>query len=332
MMDKRTRIETVLAGRRPDRPPVSFWHHFPESQRAGQPAADAHLRFLDRYDVDFLKVMNDHLFPRGDVPIVAGVADLKKIVPQPSDAGELAGQLDVIAKLATAVGRDLPLCTTVFGPWSTLRQWTRPPSTRHGPPSLDVSDDRDEMLARLLAEDRAAVGGALETIATTLADFARACVAAGADGIFLSVRDDWVDTPANGPETYAQLVRPADLLLLDAVREASFNILHICGRPQDFRGLADYPVHVLNWADRAAGPSLAFARDRVRPALAGGVDNLDTLPNKKPGDVAAEVRDAVRQAGERPILITPGCTFDPVTVPPANLDAMIEAVGTAYAT
>ena len=331
MSDKRTRVETVLVGRRPDRPPVSFWHHFTEAQRAGQAAVDAHLHFLERYDVDFLKVMNDHLFPRGDVPIVQSVAALKKIRPQAADAGELASQLDVIAKLAAAVGEQLPMCTTVFGPWSTLRQWTRPPSTAHGPPSLDASDDRDETLSRLLTEDRQAVRGALEAIAATLADFARACVQAGADGIFLSVRDDWVNTPTNGPDTYAELVRPADRMLLDAVGHATFNMLHICGRPQDFRALADYPVHVLNWADRSAGPSLAYARDRVRPALAGGVDNLATLPSKGPEDVAAEVHDAVRQAGERPILITAGCTFDPQAVPSTNLDAMIAAARTAYA-
>ena len=51
-------------------------------------------------------------------------------------------------------------------------------------------------ISRFLAEDRQAVGEALATIGESLARFAARCVAAGADGIFLSVRDDWVDTPA----------------------------------------------------------------------------------------------------------------------------------------
>jgi len=328
-MTRRERIEAVLAGRCPDHPPVSFWHHFPESQRAGQSAVDAHLRFVERYDVDFLKIMNDHLFPRGDVPVVQFVEDLRNIKPLPPDAGELAGQLNVIRKLAARLGEEMYLCTTIFGPWSTLRQLTRPPSTKHGPPSLDGRDDRDETITRLLAEDRSAVQAALEAIAATLAGFARACIDAGADGVFLSVRDDWVNTPANGPQTYAEMVRPADLKILEAVQDAPFNMLHICGRPRDFRGFAAYPVQVINWADRAAGPSIAYARDRVQPVLAGGVDNLDTLPNKGPEDVAHEVRDALRQAKNHPILVTPGCTFDPDAVPPANLDAMIEAARTA---
>jgi hypothetical protein len=34
---------------------------------------------------------------------------------------------------------------------------------------------------------------------------------------------------------------------------------------------------------------------------------------------------APRQAGERPIMISPGCTFDPARVPADNLKAMVQA-------
>ena len=56
-------------------------------------------------------------------------------------------------------------------------------------------------------------------------------VRAGADGIFLSVRGDWVDTP----ETlglYDRLVRPMDHAILAAVGRAHFNMLQVCGRGQ----------------------------------------------------------------------------------------------------
>ncbi len=45
-----------------------------------------------------------------------------------------------------------------------------------------------------------------------------------------------------------------------------------------------------------------------------------------PADCAAEVADALRQAGERPILIAPGCTYDPAAVPKENLLAIRHAV------
>ena len=327
MMTKKERVEAVVAGQQPECAPVSFWHHFAPNEIRGQAAIDAHLQHLEAYDLDFLKVMNDHLFPRGDVNVVETVEDLKKIKPLPGDTGELAGQLDLLRKLHDQLGEDILTCTTLFNPWATLRQMTKPPSDTHRPPKLNGEDERDDKLSELLQTDRAAVKAAIEAITETLTAFAAQCLAAGANGIFLSVRDDWVNCPANGPDTYDDILRPVDLRILEAASAGTFNILHICGRPQNFLAFAEYPVQVINWADRAAGPSIAYARDHVKRtvALAGGVDNLKTLPEGTPEDCADEVRDALRQAKDRPIVIAAGCTFDPTIVPPANLKAVVAA-------
>ena len=50
------------------------------------------------------------------------------------------------------------------------------------------------------------------------------------------------------------------------------------------------------------------------------------MPNGTPEECAAEVRDALRQAGDRPIIVAPGCTFDPDAVPTDNLHAVRKAV------
>jgi hypothetical protein len=115
------------------------------------------------------------------------------------------------------------------------------------------------------------------------------CLQAGADGIFLSVRDDWVEVGRRppAPSLYEQLVRQTDLEILSAASVARFNIVHACGRPINFRAFAEYPAAILNWADRAAGPSIADVLDWVRPAICGGVDNLGTLVSGTPRDVAA---------------------------------------------
>jgi len=315
----------VIRGEKPDQPPVSFWYHFEPDQVNGQAALDAHLRHFEIYDLDFLKVMNDHQFPRGEVKVVQSVADLKKIKPLPGDAETLAGQLDLLHRLEERLGDDVLTCTTVFNAWAVLRKYIEPPSDKHGPPKMMGEDERDDAVTKLLNEDRPAVKAALEAISETIAAFARQCIAAGAAGVFLSVRDDWVDRPANGQGTYDEMVKATDLRILEAASGAPFNFLHMCGRPQDFKRFADYPVQVINWADRAAGPSIAYARDRASPAIAGGVDNLKTMPNGTPQDCANEVRDALRQAKDRPIMITPGCTYDPKAVPQENLKAIVAA-------
>jgi uroporphyrinogen decarboxylase len=327
-MNKIERIQAVLAGRRPDRPPLGFWYHFAPDCVAGPRAVQAHLAHLETYDLDFLKVMNDNHYPVAEP--IAEPRDLEKLRVLAGDEEGFARQLELIGELARRLAGQAWMTTTIFNTWSTLRRLLAPRSDAHGPPTLGPSSDpRDAALARLLAAAPAAVAYALGTIAETLARFARNCIQAGAQGVYLSVRDDWVDTPANGPGTYDRLVRPGDLAILAGAAAGQFNVLHACGRALDFRRFAAYPVQVLHWADRAAGPSIAEAAAWVRPALCGGLDNLAAMPHGSPQDCAAEVADAVRQAGPRPLLVAPGCTFDPQQVPAANLHAIRRAVDEA---
>ncbi len=102
-------------------------------------------------------------------------------------------------------------------------------------------------------------------------------------------------------------------------------MIHVCGVPQDFESFTAYPVQVINWADRSGGPAIAEVIGKVKAAVCGGVDNLETLPNGSLQQVEEEVRDALRQAGDRPMIVSPGCTFDPERVPEENLFAMVRA-------
>ena len=63
--------------------------------------------------------------------------------------------------------------------------------------------------------------------------------------------------------------------------------------------------------------------DVALAAMTCGIENLKVLAEGTPEEIANEVRDALKEAGERPILITPGCTYDPAKVPLANLKAIV---------
>ncbi len=317
------RVDAVLAGRKPDRPPFSFWYHFPPDQAAGSAAVRAHLEPLDRYGMDVLKVMNDNPYPHAGR--MARVEDLAALTPLQGDESGFGEQLALLAALRAAIGRRVYMPSTIFNAWMVLRQLVQPP-TVHKPPNLDAAaDGASQWIRRAYRENPGAVTRAFETIGANLARFARRCVAAGADGVFLSVRDDWVDMPET-PGVYERLVRPTDQAILGAVQEARFNVLHVCGKAVHFRGFAEYPVAVLHWADRAAGPSMREVAGWAKPALWGGVDNLGTLVTGTAEQVRAEVAEALRQAGARPMMIAPGCTFDPARVPAANLEAIGDAV------
>jgi len=320
------RVDAVVRGRPTDRPPVSFWHHFPPDKQFGSAAVDAHLRHLRRYDLDFLKVMNDNPYPtRREVRLAADLRDLPVLH---GDEDGFSRQLDLIRALAAELKNQVYLVTTIFNAWAVLRRIVTPRTTKaHHPPAMKAGvDPAEARLSEWLAEDRAAVGMALDVIAASLTNFARRCLEAGADGIFLSVRDDWANSEANGENTYDEMVRLGDGQIITAARGGRFNMLHVCGVPRDFDSFAGYPVQAINWADRAAGPSIASVAGQIKPAICGGVDNLNTLPRGRPAEVEAEVRDALRQAGERPIIVSAGCTYDPDAVPEANLEAMVRAV------
>ena len=328
-MNKIERITAVMEGRQPDRPPVSFWYHFGPEAVAGPGAVEAHLRHVETYDLDFLKVMNDNRYPRKALPsrVVADVHDLEKLPVLNGDEDTFGRQLDLIRELARHTAGQLRMTTTIFNSWSALRQMTAPESGAHGPPTVGGPvDPQDAAMSRFLHEAPDALSRALEVVAQSLANFARHCITAGADGVFLSVRDDWVDSPANGPGIYNRLVQPGDLTILAAAQSGTFNILHVCGRPLDFKRFAGYPVQVINWADRYAGPSIAEAATWVQPALCAGLDNLGTMVVGSPDDCARQVADAIGQANGRPIMIAPGCTYDPHRVPAANLHAIRRAV------
>lgn len=317
------RMSAVLAGERPDSPPVSFWHHFAPEQAHGKPAVDAHLQHLDRWGVDFLKVMNDNPYPAE-----LGGQDIKALRSLGVLEGHELGfgrQLELVTALRARLDGRLLFCTTIFNAWAVLRRLLMPNGRdRHGPPTLHGAPTPvDIKISEFLAADRSAVATALDVISDSLANFARRCVEAGADGIFLSVRDDWVNTEANGMDTYREIVRNGDLKILAAASSAQLNMLHVCGVPQDFDLFASYRAPVLNWADRDGGPPIREVISRTSSLVCGGVDNLGTLARGTPADVETEIRDALAQSGGHPMIISPGCTFDPDSVPSANLEAMV---------
>ena len=236
-MNKIERVDAVLAGRQPDRAPASFWCHFGAEAICGPKAVAAHVQHVETYDVDFLKIMDDNRYPRPAIRsgVITNAADLDRLEVLRGDEGAFGRQLELIAALARQLGGQLRMATTVFNSWSTLRHLTMPETGRHGPPTLAGGQaPQDALLARLLHEAPAAMARALEVITESLVHFVKHALAAGADGVFLAVRDDWVDT-LESPGTYDRLVRPCDLKILQASAQGSFNILHVCGKALDFR-------------------------------------------------------------------------------------------------
>ena len=288
-MNKIERVTNALRGGEVDRPPFSFWYHFGLQHQPGRKHAEAELDFYRAYDLDFLKVMSDYPFPLPDgLEAVATEEDWRRIEPIPPDSRCWTEQLSALSIINDRIGREAMFIETIFSPWTTARRIARSGS-------LAVARERYPNV----------VLAAMDAISTSLAGYATRVMAQGTAGIFLSLgaASDEVMT-AKEYETWG---RPFDLKILEAVREAPFNVLHIHGKRIHFDSLLDYPVSALNWSHFASAPSLVDGKARSGRTVLGGIDEAIASHVSTP-EIADQVCDAIRQVGTRGLIVTPGCS------------------------
>ena len=187
-MNKRERIKATLQGEAVDRPAVSFWRHFYKAETSAEGLAEAMLGFQKKYDWDFMKVNpraeyhvedwgnvydysgNDHVKPTFREGCIKDVGDWRNLEVLPPDKGVLGEHLEALKLIAKGLDKDVIFVMTVFTPLSI---------------ALRLVNDADA-LVRYVREAPDALHQGLEVITKTFADFAGACLAMGADGIFFA--------------------------------------------------------------------------------------------------------------------------------------------------
>ena len=305
-MNKIDRVTRALKGEEVDRPPFSFWYHFGLQHGPGRKHAEAELDFYRAYDLDFLKVMNDYPYPLpAGVEALESADDWRRLEPIGGDADCWAEQLAALSLINKEIGGEALFIDTIFSPWTTARRLTRDGRLR------EVRERHPEALL-----------GALEVIATSLASYARAAVERGAAGIFLSLGAATDEVMSE--EDYKIWGRPFDLKILQAVRDAPFNVLHIHGKKIHFDAVSDYPASAINWSHYATMPSLAEGRRRSGRAVMGGIDEA-TAAHLAPPEIVKQITNTVQEVGARGLLIAPGCSV-PTDTPVQTLRAVKAAV------
>ncbi len=211
-MDKIQRIQAALKGEPVDHVPFCVFFHFPENQRAGAAMAKAHVDYYRAADVDFLKVMNDNFYSPPEFKGLAEPSDWRGLRPAPLSSQRFQDQLSGLKKIAAAVGDEVTIITTVFNPFQSLDRicdWTA---------------------TRQLKEYPEAVDEGLSTVTESLSGFVRACVEAGADGIYFAAHGG--GRMRHSVDEFEKFIKPHDLAVLRAAEDAgaAFNLLHLCER------------------------------------------------------------------------------------------------------
>jgi uroporphyrinogen decarboxylase len=313
-MTKRERVMASLAGGEVDRIPLAFWmHNFATENSAGGLTAET-LRLARTFDWDYLKPQSRaqcfaeiwgltyHPSTERAAPYTVtrnparSAADLTRLKPVDSRGGALGEQLEALRAIRSALGADTPIVWTVFSPMMVV-------------PFL-LEGGRDKALEIVRSEPKA-LEAALDAITETLTAYVKACVDAGADGVFyatnLATRD------LLRPDECRRFQRPYDRRVLDAAASAPFNIMHVCGTGAHFAEFADYPVAAFSWALAQGNPSLAEGHRRTGRAVMGGIPAKPEIGSMTPVEIGGRVSAAITDTGGRWLLLAPDCSITPDT-------------------
>lgn len=290
-LSPKERVSRVLAGREPDRPPFSFWHHFHDEDQPGRKHAAVTLDFARRFQLDIVKVMSDYPYPKG------GGAQWHelKVVDNP-----FPEQIKALELIRDGLAGQKYFVETVFNPWNQATKV----SSKEG--VMELMRTRPQALL-----------DALEAIARSEANHARRALEAGAAGIFLAV--DNAQQGVLSLEEYRRFSEPFDRMVLEAAKDAPLNILHLHGAKvyldQFWQG---WPVQVIHYSAHETGVPLAVARRKTSAVLMGGLDHRNVV-----GAAEERVRAMLREAAAAAPkwICAPGCS-----VPDESLHAQLLAL------
>lgn len=296
-MTPRERFFAAVEGRPVDRIPATAWVHFLSDHLSPPDTAALHEKFLKTYGWDYAKVMGDYRYP---VPAGLKTLDtpawLEKIPVYGADAPHFAVQLACLSALRQAMGPDFPLIDTGFDPYQSILR--------------NIGRDQEAALWAY----RETTLGALERTCESICAYVRAIKKQGVEGFFYSVNSA---IPAGQPrgnndQVYETFLRPFDLRILEEAR-GMVRVLHVHGTGLAMERVRDYPCEVINLSDRLAGnPSLSQLRKLTDKCLMGGLDE-SRFADLSLTALAAQVDDALAQAGREHFMLAPGCTIPSFT-------------------
>lgn len=261
-MTKREQVLAVLNGEKTEQIPCGFWLHFPEGFENGQPAIDMHLKFFEESGTSICKIMNENTMP--NLPHINTAADLDKMEPVSHDDPIIVNQVALVKEICSRMNGSAVMVATIHGIVA---------SASHTLFGVNNYGEEREKIGKMLRENPEGMKKLFGIIADYLAYLSAECVRAGCDGIYYAALggEEFMFTD----EEYEEFVKPYDLQVLNAVKEAKCNILHICKDHLHLERYKGYEAAIYNWGVYSDNPGLVegrkiFGDDKV---YMGGLDD-----------------------------------------------------------
>jgi uroporphyrinogen decarboxylase len=284
------RVNLAVSGEEVDRLPVCFWHHF-KPEGSGRKLAEAtYAFFIHEFDLDIAKIMPDipYPFPHNSI---RSIDDWRLIEPIDESSRYFQQRIEAVRLLREMAGPSIPIVMTYFSPLAELMYFA----------------GNKRLVAEHAQQHPAIIHQALHTVAMNLKRQIDMVIDAGADGTFFAAQG--CTRSLMTEEVYREIGRPYDLIALEGAADAWLNILHVHGdKDLMFDAVLDYPVSVLSWSDRLAGPSLREARTKTSKCLMGGWHEFGPLSNGPEAAILTEAEEAVAQTNGRKFILANGCS------------------------
>lgn len=322
---KRERVEAVLNGELPDRPPITCYHHFPEFEHGGaRLMADTFLKFQQTYDWDYVKMnpravyyyeawgntydYNDYqdVVPRRTSNLVHSYEDLEKIEEMTGDEPIWQEQYDTARMVVEGVGKDVPVFAGAFTPIGILLNLCGYRSIGR----YRESPREESNLIRLCLEHPKEVHRALKNIANTMAKYCEKMKETGVTGVFYAALG-MARTGYFTYEEWEEFCKPYDLIAMEPIRDLP-NLVHTCGIYGNPERFVDYPCKVIHWAASAPGnPPMKGSKEWLGDKIAmGGCDERPFGQNKA-GLIDLMCQRTLRDMKGQPFLMAPECSVSP---------------------
>jgi uroporphyrinogen decarboxylase len=328
-MTRWERVEAALHRAEVDRIPISLWKHYHLQDRAPGQLAEVTIALHRQFDTDLIKLTPSGLYPIQDwgatiqfgrddnflplavQPVISSAHDWEALPKLDVNKGALRRELEMIHHVATGLNGRAPFMMTLFSPLNIAYK-------------LCGDQVSGEQVVGYMRQSTRQLHAGLSVIRDVAIEYAAACLAAGASGIFFATQMATTDLMTR--DEFKEFGGAYDLPVLESLLGKSrVTMLHVCKQNLMFDLVADYPVDVINWAARTSGTSLADARHLTDTPLAGGL-SLATLLDGSEKEVLAEAREAIAEAGRRGFILAPDCVIKGPS-PDANLAAARRAVG-----
>jgi len=292
-LNRKVRVDRALEGRDVDRPPFSFWHHF--GLKTAEDHARATLDFHRQYRTDFVKVMSDFAYPHP-----AGKWYELKVESNPFPA-----QIRALELIRNGLDGQTYFIETLFNPFNVAEKLSSPEEVR-----------------RLKNEKPQALLDALDVITQSEIRHAKRALATGAAGILLAVAN--ANDAAMSRDDYVRFSAPFDRRILEAVRTARLNILHLHTDRDQLSVFRDFPAAAINYSLHVTGIPISDVRRDFSMAIMGGIDEVNYRKLEK-SEIEAQCKSAAAAAGPK-FLLSPGCSV-PNDSAPAELQKLPAAIG-----